>query len=173
MILTNKKKTNKKIMKLAIYPGTFDPITNGHIDILQRALEIFDKVIIAIAINSSKKTLFSKEERLEMIRDAVKDFNNVEVDSFDTLLMVYAKQKGAVSVIRGLRAVSDFEYEFQMALMNRNLYPEASTVFLMPHENYSFLNSTLVREVAKFGGDISHFVSPFVKQRLDDKFRIK
>jgi pantetheine-phosphate adenylyltransferase len=157
-------------MKLAIYPGTFDPITNGHVDILQRALEIFDKVIVAIAINPSKSTLFTKEERLEMIRDVVTNFNNVEVDSFDTLLMDYAREKGAISVIRGLRAVSDFEYEFQMALMNRNLYPEASTVFLMPHENYSFLNSTLVREVARFNGDISHFVSPFVKQKLDEKF---
>ena len=157
-------------MKLAIYPGTFDPITNGHVDVLQRALEIFDRVIVAIAINPSKNTIFTKEERLEMIREVVKNFNHVEVDSFDTLLMDYAREKGAISVIRGLRAVSDFEYEFQMALMNRNLYPEASTVFLMPHENYSFLNSTLVREVARFNGDISHFVSPFVKQKLNEKF---
>jgi pantetheine-phosphate adenylyltransferase len=157
-------------MKLAIYPGTFDPITNGHVDILQRALEIFDRVIVAIAINPSKNTIFTKEERLEMIREVVKNFKHIEVDSFDTLLMDYAREKGAISVIRGLRAVSDFEYEFQMALMNRNLYPEASTVFLMPHENYSFLNSTLVREVARFNGDISHFVSPFVKQKLDEKF---
>jgi pantetheine-phosphate adenylyltransferase len=167
-----KKKDNSK-KRLAIYPGTFDPITNGHIDILQRSLEIFDKVVVAIAINTSKKTLFTKEERLKMIREVVKNFNNVEVDSFDNLLMDYARTKGAISVIRGLRVVSDFEYEFQMALMNRNLYPEVSTVFLMPHENYSFLSSTLVKEVARFGGDINHFVSPFVKQKLDKKFRNK
>jgi pantetheine-phosphate adenylyltransferase len=160
-------------MKLAIYPGTFDPITNGHIDILQRALEIFDTVIVAIAVNAAKNMLFTKEERLEMIREAVRNFSNVEVDSFDNLLMNYAREKGAISVIRGLRAVSDFEYEFQMALMNRNLYPEASTVFLMPHQNYSFLSSTLVREVARLGGDVTQFVSPFVKQKLYEKFEIK
>ncbi len=157
-------------MKLAIYPGTFDPVTNGHIDVLERSLEIFDEVIVAIAVNSAKKPLFSKEERIDILQTVLKDYKRVRVDSFESLLMDYAKEKKATSVIRGLRAVSDFEYEFQMALMNRKLYPGASTVFLMPHEKYSFLNSTLIREVAKLKGDISQFVPEYVKQKLNEKF---
>jgi len=158
-------------MKIAIYPGTFDPITNGHIDILERALEIFDKVIIAIAVNSSKKPLFSKEERYDILKEVFKNYARVEVDSFDELLMDYARDKKATSVIRGLRAVSDFEYEFQMALMNRKIYPDCSTVFLMPHEKYSFLNSTLIREVSRLKGDISQFVPEYVKKKLDEKYK--
>ena len=158
-------------MKIAIYPGTFDPITNGHIDVLERSLEIFDKVIVAIAVNSSKKPLFTKEERLEIIKEVLKSYDRVEVDSFDLLLMEYAKDKKATSIIRGLRALSDFEYEFQMALMNRKLYPGASTVFLMPHEKYSFLNSTLIREVSRLNGDVSQFVPEFVRKRLEEKYR--
>jgi len=160
-------------MKIAIYPGTFDPITNGHIDVLERALEIFDTVIVAIAVNSSKTPLFTKEERLDILKNVLKDYPKVIVDSFDTLLMDYAKQKNATAIIRGLRAVSDFEYEFQMALMNRNIYPSASTVFLMPHEKYSFLNSTLIREISRLGGDISQFVPEYVKLKLEEKFRKK
>jgi len=160
-------------MKIAIYPGTFDPITNGHIDVLERALEIFDTVIVAIAVNSSKTPLFTKEERLDILKNVLKDYPKVIVDSFDTLLMDYAKQKNATAIIRGLRAVSDFEYEFQMALMNRNIYPSASTVFLMPHEKYSFLNSTLIREISRLGGDISQFVPEYVKLKLEEKFREK
>ena len=158
-------------MKIAIYPGTFDPITNGHIDVLERALEIFDTVIVAIAVNSSKIPLFTKEERLDILKNVLKDYPKVIVDSFDTLLMDYAKQKNATAIIRGLRAVSDFEYEFQMALMNRNIYPSASTVFLMPHEKYSFLNSTLIREISRLGGDISQFVPEYVKIKLEEKFK--
>lgn len=158
-------------MKIAIYPGTFDPITNGHIDVLERALEIFDNVIVAIAVNSSKIPLFTKEERLDILHNVLKDYPKVIVDSFDTLLMDYAKQKKATAIIRGLRAVSDFEYEFQMALMNRNIYPSASTVFLMPHEKYSFLNSTLIREISRLGGDISQFVPEYVKIKLEEKFK--
>ena len=158
-------------MKIAIYPGTFDPITNGHIDVLERALEIFDNVIVAIAVNSSKIPLFTKEERLDILKNVLKDYPKVIVDSFDTLLMDYAKQKNATAIIRGLRAVSDFEYEFQMALMNRNIYPSASTVFLMPHEKYSFLNSTLIREISRLGGDISQFVPEYVKIKLEEKFK--
>lgn len=157
-------------MKLAIYPGTFDPITNGHIDVLERSLEIFDEVIVAIAINSSKKPLFSKEERLDILTQVLKPYNRVKVDSFETLLMDYVKEKKATAIIRGLRAVSDFEYEFQMALMNRKIYSGASTVFLMPHEKYSFLNSTLIREVSRLKGDISQFVPDYVKKKLDEKF---
>ncbi|HEY9187214.1 MAG TPA: pantetheine-phosphate adenylyltransferase [Bacteroidota bacterium] len=160
-------------MKIAIYPGTFDPITNGHIDVLERALEIFDTVIVAIAVNSSKIPLFTKEERLDILKNVLKDYPKVIVDSFDTLLMDYAKQKNATAIIRGLRAVSDFEYEFQMALMNRNIYPSASTVFLMPHEKYSFLNSTLIREISRLGGDISQFVPEYVKLKLEEKFKKK
>jgi len=160
-------------MKIAIYPGTFDPITNGHIDVLERALEIFDTVIVAIAVNSSKIPLFTKEERLDILKNVLKDYPKVIVDSFDTLLMDYAKQKKATAIIRGLRAVSDFEYEFQMALMNRNIYPSASTVFLMPHEKYSFLNSTLIREISRLGGDISQFVPEYVKLKLEEKFKKK
>jgi len=160
-------------MKIAIYPGTFDPITNGHIDVLERALEIFDNVIVAIAVNSSKIPLFTKEERLDILNNVLKDYPKVIVDSFDTLLMDYAKQKNATAIIRGLRAVSDFEYEFQMALMNRNIYPSASTVFLMPHEKYSFLNSTLIREISRLGGDISQFVPEYVKLKLEEKFKKK
>jgi pantetheine-phosphate adenylyltransferase len=157
-------------MKLAIYPGTFDPITNGHIDVLERSLEIFDKVIVAIAVNSSKKPLFTKEERLKIIKEVLIEYDRVEVDSFDALLMDYAKEKNATAIIRGLRAVSDFEYEFQMALMNRKLYSGASTVFLMPHEKYSFLNSTLIREVSRLNGDVTQFVPEYVKKCLDEKF---
>lgn len=154
-------------MKIAIYPGTFDPITNGHIDVLERAIEIFDKVIVTVARNSSKSPLFTDDERVEMIRKVVKKYGKkVEVDSFRGLLVEYAKSKRAVAIVRGLRAISDFEYEFQMALMNRKLANEIFTVYLMPHERYTYLNSSIVREIASLGGDVSGFVPKEVAQML-------
>ena len=156
--------------KIAIYPGTFDPITLGHLDIAQRASSLFDKVIITLAINSSKTPLFSKEERLDFMRDAVKDIPNVVVDSFEGMLIKFAEKMGASAVIRGLRAMSDFEFEFQLALMNRKQNQEITTVFLMPHEKYTYLNSTIIREVARFGGDVSSFITPYVAEKLVNKF---
>lgn len=157
-------------MKIAIYPGTFDPITYGHIDVLERAMEIFDKVVIAVARNSAKQPLFSDDERVETIREVVKKYGkNVSVDSFDGLLVKYAASKRAVAIVRGLRAVSDFEYEFQMALTNRKLAKKLTTVFLMPHEKYTYLNSSLVREIAMHGGDVRDFVPPSVARRLREK----
>ncbi len=156
---------------IAIYPGTFDPITNGHIDIIERASEIFSKVIVAIACNSAKQPLFSTEERVEMITNAVKHLKNVSVDNFEGLLVNYAVAKKANVLVRGLRAVSDFEYEFQMALTNRKLEESVSTVFLMPHEKYTYLSSSLVREIAAFSGDVSGFVPAFVNKKLKQKFK--
>jgi len=156
--------------KIAIYPGTFDPITLGHLDIAQRASSLFDKVIITLAINSSKTPLFSKEERLDFMRDAVKDIPNVMVDSFEGMLIKFAEKMDASAVIRGLRAMSDFEFEFQLALMNRKQNQEIKTVFLMPHEKYTYLNSTIIREVARFGGDVSSFITPYVAEKLMNKF---
>jgi pantetheine-phosphate adenylyltransferase len=154
-------------MKIAIYPGTFDPITNGHIDVLERAIEIFDKVIVTVARNSAKNPMFTDDERLEMIRKVVKKYGRkVEVDSFSGLLVQYAKSKRAVAIVRGLRAISDFEYEFQMALMNRKLSKGISTVYLMPHERYTYLNSSIVREIAALGGNISSFVPAHVAREL-------
>ena len=156
--------------KIAIYPGTFDPITLGHLDILQRASKLFDQVIITLAINSSKTPLFSREERLEFISDAVKKIPNVTVDSFEGMLINFAVKKGAIAVIRGLRAISDFEFEFQLALMNRKQNPEITTVFLMPNEKYTYLNSSIIREVSRFGGDVSSFITPLVAEKLKNKF---
>ncbi len=157
-------------MKIAIYPGTFDPITNGHIDILSRAVKLFDKVVITVALNSTKNPLFEEPDRLSLIRKAVKGFSNVEVDSFNGLLVDYAHAKKAIAVVRGLRAISDFEYEFQLALMNRKLNGDVETVFLMPNEKYTYLNSTIIREVARLKGDVSEFVPPNVNAALKKKF---
>ncbi len=157
--------------KLAIYPGTFDPITFGHLDVIQRASELFDVVIVAVLENASKTPLFSKEERVEMIKESIRGLSNVEVDVFDGLLVEYAKQKGAIAIIRGLRAVSDFEYEFQMALMNRKLSHGITTVFLMPHEKYTYLNSSIVRELARLKANVNDFVPPHVAQKLKEKFK--
>ena len=157
-------------MRKVLYPGTFDPITNGHIDIIRRARELFDGIVVTVAINPSKSPLFSIDERIEMIKESIKDFNNIDVDSFDGLVVDHAKQVGAVGIIRGLRAVSDFEYEFQMALMNRKLAGEIATVFLMPHEKYTYLNSSIVRNLASLKSDVSDFVPPIVSDALKEKF---
>jgi len=156
-------------MRTAIYPGTFDPITNGHMDILKRALSLFDRVIITIARNSAKNPLFSEEERLTMIRQSVKGLKGVQIDCFDGLLVDYARKKKATAVVRGLRAISDFEYELQMALMNRKLDEDLVTVFLMPNEKYTYLNSSIVREIARHRGNIREFVQPHVLQALERK----
>jgi len=158
-------------MRIAIYPGTFDPITNGHVDVLQRAMEIFDKVIVTVARNSAKDPIFSDDERVEMIKEVVRGWKNVEVDSFEGLVVRYAEKKGAIALVRGLRAVSDFEYEFQMALMNRKLNKKIMTVFLMPHEKYTYLNSSIVREIARLGGDVSEFVPASIRKKLLKKLR--
>ncbi len=154
-------------MRIAVYPGTFDPITYGHIDVLERAIEIFDKVVVAVSRNSSKNPIFSDEERVSMIKSSVQKYQEkVEVDSFEGLLVRYVQSKNAVAIVRGLRAISDFEYEFQMALMNRKLAADVCTVFLMPHERYTYLNSGIVREIARLNGDVSEFLPPTVQQKL-------
>ena len=158
--------------RIAIYPGTFDPFTNGHLDIAERASKVFDKVVVTIARNTKKSPLFSVEERLIFIEDATKHLSNVVSDSFEGLLVTYAKEKMALAVIRGLRAISDFEFEFQMALMNRRLNNDITTVFLMPHEKYTYLNSAIVKEVAEFGGNIKKLVTPLVASKLREKFGI-
>jgi pantetheine-phosphate adenylyltransferase len=164
------KKINK-IKKIAIYPGTFDPITFGHIDVINRASQLFDSVIVSVAGSSSKKTMFTVEERITMIKNSIKKYKNVKVSSFSGLLVKYAKSQNAGIIIRGLRAVSDFEYEFQMALTNRKIAESITTVFLMPNEKYTYLNSTLVREIAAFGGDVSPFVSKYVLGKLKGKLK--
>ena len=159
-------------MRLAIYPGSFDPITNGHLDVIARAATLFDQVIVAAASNSSKKGLFTMEERVEMLRDVTKGFTNVNVVGFEGLLMEFARQHGAVAVVRGLRAISDFEFEFQMALMNRKLEPAIETVFLTPREEYTYLSSRIVKEIASLGGPVHAFVPEPVVEALRKKLRI-
>jgi pantetheine-phosphate adenylyltransferase len=156
--------------KLAIYPGSFDPITNGHVDILQRALGMFDRVVVAIAENVRKAPLFSVEERKAHILDAVGKDARVEVDAFEGLLMEYVKRRGAKVVVRGLRALADFEYEFQLAHMNRRLGAGMETIFLMTSEKDFYVSSSLVKEVAQFGGDVSGLVPPLVKKALEERF---
>ena len=154
---------------LAIYAGTFDPITFGHIDIARRAHRLFPRLVIAVTTNPEKSALFSLEERQKIIRDATRGMRGISIDSFDGLLVDYVRRKGAIAVIRGIRALSDFEYEFQMALMNRKLDDEIETVFLMPHEKYSYLSSRLVREIALLGGDVSAFVTPIAEKMLKER----
>ena len=153
----------------AVYPGSFDPITKGHEDLIHRSLGFVDRIVVAVAVNVVKQPLFSFEERVALIRQCVPD-KRVEVQAFDGLLVDFAKQVGATVIVRGLRAVSDFEYEFQMALMNRNLGPHIETVFLVPAFDLTYLSSSLVREVARFGGDVSALVHPVVQQALKRKF---
>ena len=152
-----------------IYPGTFDPFTRGHEDLVRRASRLFETVIVGIADSESKHPFFSTAERIEMTREVLAPFINVEVEGFSTLLMDFVHAKQARVVLRGLRAISDFEYEFQMATMNRNLYPEVETLFLTPAEQYTFISSTIVREVAKFGGKVSSFVHPIIEARMKAK----
>ena len=155
--------------QIAIYPGTFDPVTYGHIDIIKRAQEIFPKVIVAVAYNPHKKPLFSVEERMEMLKKATKDLKGIEVLKFDGLVVDYARKNKAKVLIRGLRMLSDFEYEFQMALTNRKLAPDIETIFLMPHESYSYLSSKLLKEAASLGADLSSFVPDFLGKALKEK----
>ena len=154
-----------------IYPGTFDPITNGHTDIVLRAARLFDRVIVAVAGSTSKKTAFTLEERLTLVGTVLESISNVEIYPFDSLLVDAARKRGAVIILRGLRAVSDFEYEFQMANMNRRLAPELDTLFLTPAEHYSYISSSLVREIAALGGDVSAFVHPSVVEALKGRLR--
>jgi len=159
------------MMRKVIYPGTFDPVTNGHIDVIKRASELFDSVVVTIAVNASKTPLFTTEERLGMLKESLKNFKNVEVDSFNGLVVEHAKNVNAIGIIRGLRSISDFEYEFQMALMNRKLDSDITTVFLMPHEKYTYLNSSLIRNLAELNADISEFVPKPVLLALSKKFK--
>ncbi|MDH5357222.1 MAG: pantetheine-phosphate adenylyltransferase [Gammaproteobacteria bacterium] len=153
----------------AIYPGTFDPITNGHIDLVMRASKLFDRVIVAVAINPSKAPTFSLEERVALAKQTLADIESVEVCGFEGLLVDVAKQKGANVIIRGLRAVSDFEHEFQLAGMNRRMQPDVETLFLTPAEQFSYISSSLVREIAALGGDVSEFAAPCVVKALKEK----
>ncbi|MDM8541712.1 pantetheine-phosphate adenylyltransferase [Desulfococcaceae bacterium HSG9] len=155
--------------KTAIYPGSFDPVTNGHIDIIQRGLSLFDKIIVAVLHNPGKKSLFSVEERLDMLTESLNQFSNIEVDSFAGLLVDYAADKKADAVLRGMRAVSDFEYEFQLALMNRRLNRNIQTVFLMTGLRWIFTSSSIIKEAASFNADISDMVPSYVYQKLKEK----
>jgi pantetheine-phosphate adenylyltransferase len=155
----------------AIYAGSFDPVTNGHIDLIQRATQIFDKVIVAVANNLHKQPLFSLEERLDLLKDCTKRISGIEVEAFDSLVIEYARKKNVHVLIRGLRMISDFEYEFQMALTNRRLAPDIETIFLMPSENYSFLSSTLLKEAASLGADLSSFVPSRVEKLLKERLK--
>ncbi len=158
-------------MNLGVYPGTFDPITHGHTDIIARSLHIFDRIIVAVAPNPNKRPLFDITERMEMARLVTKDLPRVEVESFEGLLVTYVRERGAHAIIRGLRAMSDFEYEFQMALVNRKLDDSLETVFLMPSEEYSYLTSSIIKEVAGLGGPVTQFVHPEVAERLSERLQ--
>ena len=154
----------------AVYPGTFDPVTNGHLDVIERASSLFDKIIVTIALNTNKKPMFTKEERKDMLVNVTKKFDNVVVDDFSGLLVDYVLKKKASVIIRGLREVSDFEYEFQMSLTNRKLSPSITTIFLMPNEKYTYLNSSLIRELSSFKADVRSFVPAYVLKKLKQKF---
>jgi len=157
--------------KVAVYPGSFDPLTFGHIDIIERALEIFDEVIVSVFVNPNKKPLFTLEERIDILKNVLKDYSGVKIDNFSGLLTDYLREKKIKVVIRGLRAVSDLEYEFQYANANRTLCPEIETVFFMPRLRYSYLSSSVVREIARFGGDVSKMVPQYVAERIKEKYR--
>lgn len=160
-------------MKICVCPGSFDPVTFGHVDIIERAADLFDHVYVAVLRNLGKTSLFTVAERIEMLKRSVEHLQNVSVESFNGLVVNYAREKGALAIVRGLRAVSDFEYEFKLAAMNRNLDPEIETVFMMTSSQYSFISSSSVKEVASFGGDVSQWVSPYVAEQLYAKFQIE
>ena len=156
--------------KRAVYPGMFDPMHNGHVDVIQRSLQIFDELIVAVVANPAKQPLFSMKERLEMIDEATSELSNFRIVAFDGLLIDLVARERADCIVRGIRAVSDFEYEFQMALMNRKLRSTVETVFLMPHEKYTYISSRLIREVASYGASVAGLVPPVVEKRLTEKF---
>ena len=158
-------------MRTAIYPGSFDPLTNGHLDVIERAVKLFDHVVVAVAKNEGKQPLFSLEERLEMVRRSIQSLRTVEADSFDSLLVDYVERRSAQAIIRGLRAVSDFEFEFQLALMNRKLNEKVETIFMMPKDTYTFLSSRIIKEIARLGGDVSAFVPAHVQSLLREKLK--
>lgn len=159
-------------MRRAIYPGSFDPITNGHLDVIQRAAKLFDEVVVAVAFNEQKRSLFAVDERVALIRETTSGVPNVTVSRFDGLLVEFARSQGASAVVRGLRAVSDFEFEFQMALMNRKLEPEIETIFMMPAEKYTYLSSRIVKEIGRLGGNVEAFVPVSVAAALRQKFTL-
>ncbi len=158
--------------RTAIYPGSFDPLTNGHLDVIQRAAKLFDRVVVAVAVNESKHPLFTLAERVALVNKAVAHLPNVAADSFDGLLVEYAAARKAGTIVRGLRAVSDFEFEFQLALMNRKLDEKIETIFMMPKDTYTFLSSRIVKEIARLGGDVSSFVPPNVQVALKKKLKV-
>ena len=158
---------------IAVYPGTFDPVTRGHEDLVRRASNLFQKVVVGVADSRSKRPFFTMDERVDMAREVLSPYANVEVHGFSCLLMDFLQQQNAHVILRGLRAVSDFEYEFQMAGMNRNLYPDVETVFLTPGEEFMFISATMVREIARLGGDVSKFVQPRVLARLQERLKSK
>ena len=158
-------------MKIAICPGSFDPVTLGHLDIISRASRLFDKVIVAVLCNMEKNPSFTVEERMELLREVTSQYDNVEIDSFNGLLVDYAKEKGAVAVVKGLRAVSDFEYEFQMSMINKKLYPNVETVYLNTSQDYMYLSSSVIKQIASFGGDISNFVPEAIHHKIVDRLR--
>src|ERR1700716_687765 len=160
-----------QMIRRAIYPGSFDPVTNGHLDVIERARKLFDEVIVAVAHNDEKQALFTLQERLDLLRDTIGQIDNVRIAKFDGLLVDFAVAEKAGAVIRGLRAVSDFEFEFQMALMNRTLKDSVETIFLMPKEDYTYLSSRIVKEIARLGGDVSKFVPASVAKGLRGKFK--
>jgi pantetheine-phosphate adenylyltransferase len=157
-------------MRTAIYPGSFDPLTNGHLDVVQRAAKLFDRVVVTVAKNEGKHPLFTQRERLALVKQTVKHLPNVEADSFDSLLVEYVVSRKAQAIVRGLRAVSDFEFEFQLALMNRKLNENIETIFMMPKDTYTFLSSRIVKEIARLGGDVSSFVPAHIQTALAKKF---
>ena len=156
--------------RIAVYPGSYDPVTNGHIDIIERGLKLFDKIVVAILKNTTKQSLFSIDERMNMLSDTFGDRKEIEVDCFEGLLVNYLKRKNITTVVRGLRAISDFEVEFQMALMNRRIEPACETIFLVPSVQYSFVSSRLVKEIYQLGGEIKNMVPPVVDRKLKEKF---
>lgn len=158
-------------MRIGIYPGSFDPLTNGHLDVIQRAAKMFDRVVVAVAKNESKNPLFDLEERRELVQQAIRHLPNAEADTFEGLLVEYVEKRGAQTIIRGLRAVSDFEFEFQLALMNRKLNERVETIFMMPRDTYTFLSSRIIKEIARLGGDISAFVPENVRIALTEKMK--